>query len=149
MGCSLISGSRYEQFQKEGKLLEVTPCAILLMFFFISALREFNKPLCMRLKMLFLFFLMVPYLSWIQGEDLDQAYDSISAFSSRRNNQEAVFGAEESMKEVRLDLHFTHAILYFLFHALREFFTIISLLRKFCQGLSFTSLGTSITVQVS
>ncbi|KAF8105646.1 hypothetical protein N665_0157s0213 [Sinapis alba] len=49
--------SLYEQFQREGKLLE--------------------------------------------GEDLDQAYDSISAFSSRRNNQEAVFGAEESIKEVR------------------------------------------------
>lgn len=37
----------------------------------------------------------------LEGEDLDQAYDSISAFSSRRNNQEAVFGAEESIKEVR------------------------------------------------
>ncbi|VVB15413.1 unnamed protein product [Arabis nemorensis] len=54
---SLAELSLYEQFQKEGKLLE--------------------------------------------GEDLDQAYDSISAFSSRRNNQEAVFGAEESLKEVR------------------------------------------------
>ncbi|KAL1198811.1 AUGMIN subunit 3 [Cardamine amara subsp. amara] len=37
----------------------------------------------------------------LAGEDLDQAYDSISAFSSRRNNQEAVFGAEESIQEVR------------------------------------------------
>ncbi|CAD5334329.1 unnamed protein product [Arabidopsis thaliana] len=37
----------------------------------------------------------------LEGDDLDQAYDSISAFSSRRNNQEAVFGAEESIKEVR------------------------------------------------
>lgn len=54
---SLSELSLYEQFQREGKLLE--------------------------------------------GEDLDQAYDSISAFSSRRNNQEAVFGAEESIKEVR------------------------------------------------
>ncbi|KAJ4900805.1 Uncharacterized protein Rs2_14756 [Raphanus sativus] len=54
---SLPELSLYEQFQREGKLLE--------------------------------------------GEDLDQAYDSISAFSSRRNNQEAVFGAEESIKEVR------------------------------------------------
>jgi hypothetical protein len=53
----------------------------------------------------------------LQGDDLDQAYDSISAFSSRRNNQEAVFGAEESIKEVRLDLHITYANLYFLFHA--------------------------------
>lgn len=47
------------------------------------------------------------FFSWTQGEDLDQAYDSISAFSSRRNNQEAVFGAEESIKEVRLDLQIT------------------------------------------
>ncbi|XP_010482101.1 PREDICTED: AUGMIN subunit 3-like isoform X2 [Camelina sativa] len=54
---SLAELSLYEQFQRDGKLLE--------------------------------------------GEDLDQAYDSISAFSSRRNNQEAVFGAEESIKEVR------------------------------------------------
>uniref|UniRef100_A0A1J3J0K6 HAUS augmin-like complex subunit 3 n=2 Tax=Noccaea caerulescens TaxID=107243 RepID=A0A1J3J0K6_NOCCA len=54
---SLAELSLYEQFEREGKLLE--------------------------------------------GEDLDQAYDSISAFSSRRNNQEAVFGAEESIKEVR------------------------------------------------
>ncbi|KAL0658356.1 hypothetical protein Bca4012_078941 [Brassica carinata] len=54
---SLPELSLYEQFRREGKLLE--------------------------------------------GEDLDQAYDSISAFSSRRNNQEAVFGAEESIKEVR------------------------------------------------
>ncbi|XP_010547148.1 PREDICTED: AUGMIN subunit 3 isoform X2 [Tarenaya hassleriana] len=37
----------------------------------------------------------------LEGEDLDLAYDSISAFSSRRNNQEAVFGAEESVKEIR------------------------------------------------
>ncbi|KAG7533391.1 HAUS augmin-like complex subunit 3 N-terminal [Arabidopsis thaliana x Arabidopsis arenosa] len=54
---SLPELSLYEQFQRDGKLLE--------------------------------------------GDDLDQAYDSISAFSSRRNNQEAVFGAEESIKEVR------------------------------------------------
>jgi HAUS augmin-like complex subunit 3 len=54
---SLAELSLYEQFQRDGKLLE--------------------------------------------GDDLDQAYDSISAFSSRRNNQEAVFGAEESIKEVR------------------------------------------------
>ncbi|KAG2261176.1 hypothetical protein Bca52824_068255 [Brassica carinata] len=54
---SLSELSLYEQFRREGKLLE--------------------------------------------GDDLDQAYDSISAFSSRRNNQEAVFGAEESIKEVR------------------------------------------------
>ncbi|XP_010493677.1 PREDICTED: AUGMIN subunit 3-like isoform X2 [Camelina sativa] len=54
---SLAELSLYEQFQRDGKLL--------------------------------------------QGEDLDQAYDSISAFSSRRNNQEAVFGAEESIQEVR------------------------------------------------
>lgn len=38
--------------------------------------------------------------SW-QGEDLDFAYDSISAFASRRDNQEAVFGAEEGLKDIR------------------------------------------------
>ncbi|KAL2935759.1 AUGMIN subunit 3 [Bienertia sinuspersici] len=36
-----------------------------------------------------------------EGEDLDFAYDSISAFSTRRDNQEAVFGAEEGLKEIR------------------------------------------------
>lgn len=36
-----------------------------------------------------------------QGEDLDFAYDSISAFSTRRDNQEAVFGTEEGLKEIR------------------------------------------------
>ncbi|CAL5353388.1 unnamed protein product [Camellia sinensis] len=35
------------------------------------------------------------------GEDLDFAYDSISAFSTRRDNQEAVFGAEEGLKDIR------------------------------------------------
>ncbi|KAK9097818.1 hypothetical protein Syun_024863 [Stephania yunnanensis] len=37
----------------------------------------------------------------LEGEDLDFAYESISAFSSRRDNQEAVFGAEEGLKEIR------------------------------------------------
>ncbi|XP_048233077.1 AUGMIN subunit 3 isoform X2 [Ricinus communis] len=37
----------------------------------------------------------------LEGEDLDFAYDSISAFSSSRDNQEAVFGAEEGLKEIR------------------------------------------------
>lgn len=37
----------------------------------------------------------------LEGEDLDFAYDSISAFSTRRDNQEAVFGAEEGLKEIR------------------------------------------------
>lgn len=36
-----------------------------------------------------------------QGEDLDFAYDSISAFSMRRENQEAVFGSEEGLKDIR------------------------------------------------
>lgn len=36
-----------------------------------------------------------------QGEDLDFAYDSISAFSTRRENQEAVFGSEEGLKDIR------------------------------------------------
>lgn len=37
----------------------------------------------------------------LEGEDLDFAYESISAFSTRRDNQEAVFGAEESVKDIR------------------------------------------------
>ncbi|KAI3829873.1 hypothetical protein L1987_04004 [Smallanthus sonchifolius] len=37
----------------------------------------------------------------LEGEDLDFAYESISAFSTRRDNQEAVFGAEEGLKEIR------------------------------------------------
>ncbi|CAI0426482.1 unnamed protein product [Linum tenue] len=37
----------------------------------------------------------------LEGGDLDSAYDSISAFSSSRDNQEAVFGAEESLKDIR------------------------------------------------
>ncbi|XP_057517806.1 AUGMIN subunit 3 [Amaranthus tricolor] len=38
---------------------------------------------------------------FLEGEDLDSAYDSISAFSARRDNQEAVFGTEEGLKEIR------------------------------------------------
>ncbi|XP_057507530.1 AUGMIN subunit 3-like isoform X1 [Actinidia eriantha] len=37
----------------------------------------------------------------LEGEDLDFAYDSISAFSTRRDNQDAVFGAEEGLKDIR------------------------------------------------
>lgn len=37
----------------------------------------------------------------LQGEDLDFAYGSISAFASRRTNQEAILGAEESIKEIK------------------------------------------------
>ncbi|KAI5059234.1 hypothetical protein GOP47_0025553 [Adiantum capillus-veneris] len=37
----------------------------------------------------------------LEGDDLDFAYDSISAFSSQKSNQEAVLGAEESLKEIR------------------------------------------------
>lgn len=36
-----------------------------------------------------------------QGEDLDSAYDSISAFSSRRDNQDALFGGEEGLRDIR------------------------------------------------
>jgi len=43
--------------------------------------------------------LIVGYVE--QGEDLDSAYDSISAFSSRRDNQDAFFGGEEGLKEIR------------------------------------------------
>ncbi|KAK1398083.1 AUGMIN subunit 3 [Heracleum sosnowskyi] len=37
----------------------------------------------------------------LEGEDLDFAYESISAFSTRRDNQEAVFGTEEGVKDIR------------------------------------------------
>lgn len=37
----------------------------------------------------------------LEGEDLDFAYDSISAFSTRRDNQEAVFGGEEGLRDIR------------------------------------------------
>ncbi|KAH7547787.1 hypothetical protein JRO89_XS14G0016300 [Xanthoceras sorbifolium] len=37
----------------------------------------------------------------LEGEDLEFAYDSISAFSSRRDYQDAVFGAEEGLKDIR------------------------------------------------
>ncbi|XP_024356885.1 AUGMIN subunit 3 isoform X2 [Physcomitrium patens] len=37
----------------------------------------------------------------LEGEDLDFAYGSISAFASRRTNQEAILGAEESIKEIK------------------------------------------------
>ncbi|KAK7310235.1 hypothetical protein RJT34_07622 [Clitoria ternatea] len=37
----------------------------------------------------------------LEGEDLDFAYGSISAFSDRRDNQEAVFGAEEGLKDIK------------------------------------------------
>ncbi|CAN4098611.1 unnamed protein product [Withania somnifera] len=37
----------------------------------------------------------------LEGEDLDFAYDSISAFSTRRENQEAVLGSEEGLKDIR------------------------------------------------
>nr|GEV31014.1 augmin subunit 3 [Tanacetum cinerariifolium] len=36
----------------------------------------------------------------LEGEDLDFAYESISAFSRRRDNQETVFGAEEGLKDI-------------------------------------------------
>ncbi|KAB5527893.1 hypothetical protein DKX38_021740 [Salix brachista] len=42
----------------------------------------------------------------LEGEDLEFAYDSISAFSSRRDNQEEVFGAEEPLKDIRQYLAF-------------------------------------------
>ncbi|URE04909.1 HAUS augmin-like complex subunit 3 [Musa troglodytarum] len=37
----------------------------------------------------------------LEGEDLDSAFDSISAFSSKKDNQEAVFGAEERLIDIR------------------------------------------------
>lgn len=47
----------------------------------------------------------------LQGEDLDFAYDSISAFASRPDNQEAVFAAEEGLKDIRyhtFTIQFSH-----------------------------------------
>ncbi|KAG0470815.1 hypothetical protein HPP92_016921 [Vanilla planifolia] len=37
----------------------------------------------------------------LEGEDLDSAFDSISAFSSRIDNQEALFGTEERLIDIR------------------------------------------------
>ncbi|BBN07186.1 HAUS augmin-like complex subunit 3 [Marchantia polymorpha subsp. ruderalis] len=37
----------------------------------------------------------------LEGEDLDFAYESISAFARRRSNQEAVLGVEESVMEIK------------------------------------------------
>uniref|UniRef100_A0A1D1XJ87 HAUS augmin-like complex subunit 3 n=1 Tax=Anthurium amnicola TaxID=1678845 RepID=A0A1D1XJ87_9ARAE len=37
----------------------------------------------------------------LEGDDLDSAYDSISAFSSRRDNHDAVFGTEERLIDIR------------------------------------------------
>ncbi|KAJ0791339.1 putative HAUS augmin-like complex subunit 3 [Helianthus annuus] len=48
-----------------------------------------------------IFYLLETEVTQFIGEDLDFAYESISAFSTRRDNQEAVFGAEEGLKEIR------------------------------------------------
>ncbi|KAL3686734.1 hypothetical protein R1sor_013043 [Riccia sorocarpa] len=37
----------------------------------------------------------------LEGDDLDFAYESISAFARRRSNQEAVLGVEESVMEIK------------------------------------------------
>ncbi|KAL6861157.1 hypothetical protein ACP4OV_016857 [Aristida adscensionis] len=37
----------------------------------------------------------------LEGEDLESAFDSISAFSSKKDNQEAVFGSEETILDIR------------------------------------------------
>ncbi|KAJ3669867.1 hypothetical protein LUZ60_010191 [Juncus effusus] len=37
----------------------------------------------------------------LEGEDLDSAFDSISAFSNKRDNQEAVFGTKETLLDIR------------------------------------------------
>ncbi|CAA7395246.1 unnamed protein product [Spirodela intermedia] len=37
----------------------------------------------------------------LEGEDLNSAYDSISAFSSRKDSQDAVFGTEERLIDIR------------------------------------------------
>ena len=45
-------------------------------------------------------------VSLFQGEDLDSAFDSISAFSSKKDNQEAVFGSEETILDIRYAWNF-------------------------------------------
>jgi hypothetical protein len=37
---------------------------------------------------------------------LDSAFDSISAFSSKKDNQEAVFGSEETILDIRYAWNF-------------------------------------------
>ncbi|TYH63434.1 hypothetical protein ES332_D07G192600v1 [Gossypium tomentosum] len=63
-----------------------------------SSLRPSNV---LSLSQLSLYEQIVQEEKLLEGEDLDFAYDSISAFSSRRDNQEAVFGAEEGLKDIR------------------------------------------------
>ena len=46
------------------------------------------------------------HVSFPQGEDLDSAFDSISAFSSKKDNQEAVFGSEETILDIRYAWNF-------------------------------------------
>ena len=45
---------------------------------------------------------MLPCI-FFQGEDLDFAFDSISTFSSKKDNQEALFGLEETILDIRYD----------------------------------------------
>lgn len=40
-----------------------------------------------------------------RGKDLDFAFDRIFAFSARRDNQEALFGAEEGLQDIRYSTH--------------------------------------------
>ena len=42
------------------------------------------------------------------GEDLDFAFDSISTLSTKRDNQEALFGAKEGLKDIRYSTHCFH-----------------------------------------
>ncbi|KAK4407537.1 AUGMIN subunit [Sesamum angolense] len=74
--------SQYEQFLQDGKLLEGSKSAL------TNANTSRRSDFCYQKHL-------------AQGEDLDFAYDSISAFSTRRDNQEAVFGTEEGLKEIR------------------------------------------------
>ncbi|KAJ0621140.1 putative HAUS augmin-like complex subunit 3 [Helianthus annuus] len=66
-----------------------------------SSLRPSNVLSASELKHLLRYEQFVQDGKLLEGEDLDFAYESISAFSTRRDNQEAVFGAEEGLKEIR------------------------------------------------
>ncbi|KAE8672625.1 ribosome bioproteinsis GTPase A-like [Hibiscus syriacus] len=63
-----------------------------------SSLRPSNV---LSLSVLSLYEQIVQEGKLLEGKELDFAYDSISAFSSRRDNQEAIFRAEEGLKDIR------------------------------------------------
>ncbi|KAF5746259.1 HAUS augmin-like complex subunit 3 [Tripterygium wilfordii] len=62
---------------------------------------SYNVNICSRMVFICLYEQFLQEGKLLEGEDLDFAYDSISAFSTRRDHQEAVFGAEEGLKDIR------------------------------------------------